>query len=197
MFESRKTSEEQAQSYHQIQNRMNASSLSDLLDARKDVRTRKELENLSKTYAIDLPILEALGKVVNTPSVGERTTIRSVENGEERVTSKVGMNNRKSRTVNADIIDLGSVGEPKDRIAGPSSIIASRKRKIIGIPRTLDRQQPEDLALSITETSVNRALNHKSEKNSYTRYVNRHHCPLLLELPVRVLPVPTLCPPCA
>ena len=68
---------------------MDAASLSDLLDARKDARTRAEVERLAKTYSIDIGVLNSLVKVVNTPSVGERTTIRSVENGEERVTSKV------------------------------------------------------------------------------------------------------------
>jgi hypothetical protein len=68
---------------------MSAATLSDLLDARKDIKSLAELQKLSKAYAIDLSLLQALAKVVNSPSVGERTTISSVENGEEKVRSKV------------------------------------------------------------------------------------------------------------
>ena len=68
---------------------MSAATLSDLLDARKDIKSLAELHNLSKTCAIDLSLLQTLAKVVNSPSVGERTTIRSVEDGEEKVRSKV------------------------------------------------------------------------------------------------------------
>lgn len=89
MFESRRTSEEQAMSYTQIQNRMSAAALSDLLDARKEARSPEEIQKLTKTYAIDASLLTALSKVVNSPSVGEKFTTRSVENGEEKVKSKV------------------------------------------------------------------------------------------------------------
>lgn len=89
MFASRQQSEEQALSYTQIQNRMSAAALSDLLDARKGSKSPQELEALSKEYAIDLSLLNAVSKYVNSPSVGERTTSRSVENGAEKVTTKV------------------------------------------------------------------------------------------------------------
>lgn len=89
MFASRQQSEEQALSYTQVQNRMSAAALSDLLDARKDAKSSKELEELSKEYAIDLPLLKAVAKHVNSPSVGERTTTRMVENGAEKVTTQV------------------------------------------------------------------------------------------------------------
>lgn len=89
MFESRRASEEQAMSYTQIQNRMSSAALSDLLDARKDVKSIDELQRLAKAYAVDFSLLTALAKVVNSPSVGEKTTVRGVENGEEKVTSKV------------------------------------------------------------------------------------------------------------
>jgi len=89
MLNSRKASEEQAMSNSQIQNRMSATVLSELLDSRKDITSPAELEKLSKTYGIDLSLLRTLTKVVNSPSIGERTTIRSVEDGEEKVRSKV------------------------------------------------------------------------------------------------------------
>ena len=89
MLNSRKTSEEQAMSSSQIQNRMSAAMLSDLLDSRKDVASLAELQKLSKTYAIDPSLLQTLARVVNSPSIGERTTVRSVEDGEEKVRSKV------------------------------------------------------------------------------------------------------------
>jgi hypothetical protein len=68
---------------------MPASALYELLDARKSVRSRKELEDLAEQYSIDVPTLEKLAKVVNTPSIGEQSTVRSVEDGEERILSKV------------------------------------------------------------------------------------------------------------
>ncbi|KAF8320097.1 hypothetical protein DL93DRAFT_2053115, partial [Clavulina sp. PMI_390] len=88
LFESRRTSEEQALSYTQIPNRMSAATLADLLDARKETTSPSDLQALAKTYSIDKSLLATLSRVVNSPSVGERTTVRSVENGEEKVKSK-------------------------------------------------------------------------------------------------------------
>ncbi|KAF9519886.1 hypothetical protein BS47DRAFT_1287787 [Hydnum rufescens UP504] len=89
MFESRKISEDQALSFRPIPNRMTASLLSELLDARKSVRSREELEVLARQYSIEVAVLEGLARSINTPSIGEQFTSRSVEDGEERVTSKV------------------------------------------------------------------------------------------------------------
>lgn len=114
MFASRKASEEQALSYTQIRNRMSAATLSDLLDARKDIKTQAELQTLAKTFAIDLDLLNILAKNVNSPSVGERTTTRAVENGEEKVTTKVSHSNWRSRVwvlMVPPIRVTGSLGE--------------------------------------------------------------------------------------
>jgi hypothetical protein len=68
---------------------MTASTLSELLDARKSVKSQAELEALARQYSIEVIILEGLTRSINTPSIGEQSTVRSVEDGEERVTSKV------------------------------------------------------------------------------------------------------------
>ena len=96
MFESRKLSEEQAGSYESIHNRMTAASLFDLLDARKNVRSRAELQDLAKSFNIDVALLESLARFVNTPSVGEQTSVSGVENGEDRIISQVRLSSLHS-----------------------------------------------------------------------------------------------------
>jgi len=50
-------------------NRLYASSISELLDKRKGVRTLGELERLAEEFGIDLDVLNGLAKVVNSPSI--------------------------------------------------------------------------------------------------------------------------------
>lgn len=99
LFESRKLSEDQALSYTPVPNRLTGAALTDLLDSRKGVRTKAELKSLADSYAIDVSLLENLAKYINTPSIGEQTTTRSVEDGEERVTSKVSSNPSYNRYI--------------------------------------------------------------------------------------------------
>jgi hypothetical protein len=90
MHDSLLQSEKQASRGHPAPNRLLASSLSDLLDARKSVTSRRELEALAKSYNVDVGTLEKLGRYVNTPSVGEGMTVRTLdENGVEHVSMKV------------------------------------------------------------------------------------------------------------
>lgn len=66
-----------------------ASTLSDMLDERKSVTSRKELERLAAKYKIEVAELESLSRFVNSPSIGEGTTVRKIQNGEENVTMTV------------------------------------------------------------------------------------------------------------
>ncbi|KDQ12310.1 hypothetical protein BOTBODRAFT_34597 [Botryobasidium botryosum FD-172 SS1] len=80
-------SEEEAASLSPIQNRLHASSLSELLDERKSITSTRELADLAKRYGIDVEVLEGVAKYVNSPSVGESGTTRTVdEQGEEKIT---------------------------------------------------------------------------------------------------------------
>lgn len=89
--------------------------LSDLLDSRKDVASLAELQKLSKTYAIDPSLLQTLARVVNSPSIGERTTVRSVEDGEEKVRSKVSSPMLPSLAAFTGLTSKsGIVGQPAD-----------------------------------------------------------------------------------
>lgn len=65
-------------------------ALSDLLDERKHVTTRKELESLAERYGIDVEKLESVARFVNTPTV-EDGSVRRVtdEDGNEKVTMLV------------------------------------------------------------------------------------------------------------
>ncbi|KAF8334054.1 uncharacterized protein EI90DRAFT_3153428 [Cantharellus anzutake] len=88
MFRSREESEFQALSDQITPNRLAASSLFELLDARKGVKTHTQLHNTAKAHSIDPALLDTLARFVNTPSTGESTTTHTVENGEERTTSQ-------------------------------------------------------------------------------------------------------------
>ena len=50
-------------------NRLPADAIYALLEARKDIKTSKELEILCKNFNVDLNELNELGKYVNTPTV--------------------------------------------------------------------------------------------------------------------------------
>ena len=64
----------------------------DLLEERRHVHTRKELEKLSEKYGLDVDVLENVEKNVSNPGIlegSERTIID--EDGEERVTVVVSL----------------------------------------------------------------------------------------------------------
>ncbi|KAF8160598.1 hypothetical protein BJ912DRAFT_316837 [Pholiota molesta] len=58
-------------------NRLYAFVLSDLLDRRKAVRSRQDLEKLAKEFNIDVDKLESLARFVNSPSI-DKATIRPI-----------------------------------------------------------------------------------------------------------------------
>lgn len=80
-------SEAEASSMQSTRNRLLASSLSELLEARKSMTNPAELETLAKRYKIDVEKLQELCRVVNTPSIDENTVVRTTaKDGEEILT---------------------------------------------------------------------------------------------------------------
>lgn len=90
MLHSRDISEQQASSSAQTRNRVLAGSLYQLLEERKNVRSRDELTSLANSYGMDETVLERLAQTINSPSIAEETR-RMVTNdaGEERMTVMV------------------------------------------------------------------------------------------------------------
>ncbi|KAJ2917655.1 hypothetical protein MD484_g2781, partial [Candolleomyces efflorescens] len=87
LFQSRAASEDEASSLKPSPNHLYAASLHELLDARKSARSKAELESLARRYNIDYAKLERLARFVNSPSVDEKLTVKSVDrNGDEQVT---------------------------------------------------------------------------------------------------------------
>ncbi|KAG1877626.1 hypothetical protein DFJ58DRAFT_850877 [Suillus subalutaceus] len=87
MHRSRLQSEVEALPSHSTQNRLLASSLSELLEARKTVKSQAELQALAEQYHIDVTQLDKLAKFINTPSIDESTIVRSTnQDGEETLT---------------------------------------------------------------------------------------------------------------
>jgi hypothetical protein len=92
MYRTRDLAEQQATSARPVLNRLGAASLSSLLDDRKFVTSRSDLEHLSARYTVDVPVLENLARFVNSPSIGEGTVVRTVgEDGQEKITMQVRM----------------------------------------------------------------------------------------------------------
>jgi 3,4-dihydroxy-2-butanone 4-phosphate synthase len=90
LFQSRNQSEEEAVSMQPTRNRLHAATLSELLDARKDVRTTQDLKKLAEKYGIDKQKTEKLATFVNTPSVDGGSMTRTVEkDGDESLTTTV------------------------------------------------------------------------------------------------------------
>lgn len=90
MFRSRIRSEAEATSLQSTKNRLLASSLTELLEKRKSITNDAELETLAKQYHVDAETLRLLGRVVNTPSIDEKTVARTTdERGEESLTMMV------------------------------------------------------------------------------------------------------------
>ncbi|KAG2349406.1 hypothetical protein BDR05DRAFT_900781 [Suillus weaverae] len=87
MYRSRLQSEVEALPSHSTQNRLLASSLSELLESRKTVQSQAELQALAEQYHIDFAKLDELARFVNTPSIDESTIVRSTNHdGEETLT---------------------------------------------------------------------------------------------------------------
>ncbi|KAG2146903.1 uncharacterized protein EDB93DRAFT_1250693 [Suillus bovinus] len=87
MHRSRLQSEVEALPLHSTRNRLLASSLSELLESRKTVKSQAELQALAEQYHIDVTKLDELAKFVNTPSIDESTIVRSTnQEGEETLT---------------------------------------------------------------------------------------------------------------
>ena len=93
MYRSRRRSEAEASSPPEsIQNRLLVASLTELLDARKSVTSSAELEALAKRYHVDVAKVQQLSRVVNTPSIDERTVVRTTDkHGEESLTMMVSV----------------------------------------------------------------------------------------------------------
>ncbi|KAI9566474.1 hypothetical protein HD554DRAFT_1117855 [Boletus coccyginus] len=87
MYHSRMRSEAEASGLQSRKNRLLASSLTELLEARKSITTSAELEMLAKRYRMDATKLEQISRVVNTPSIDGSTVVRTTdEHGEEDLT---------------------------------------------------------------------------------------------------------------
>ena len=83
-------SEAEASSLQSTKNRLLTSSLTELLEARKSVTNSAELETLAKRYHVDAAKLGRISRVVNTPSIDERTVVRTTDkHGEESLTMMV------------------------------------------------------------------------------------------------------------
>lgn len=87
MYEIRKISEQQAASSSPIPNCLSAPLLASLLDDRKFMNSRAEVEKLASRYSFDHSLLESLAMFVTTPSIGEGTITRTknTKTGEERM----------------------------------------------------------------------------------------------------------------
>ena len=91
MYRMRHVAEEQAVSAKPVHNRLGASTLSSLLDDRKLVTSRSDLERLAAKYTIDVSVLERLARTVNSPSIREGSVVRTVsDDGQETITMQVG-----------------------------------------------------------------------------------------------------------
>ncbi|KZT72278.1 hypothetical protein DAEQUDRAFT_664501 [Daedalea quercina L-15889] len=91
VFQARQRSEEDARSLAPTRNKMLAGTLYALLEERKLVTTREELEKLASRYEIDVDKLESVARFVNSPSVDEGSVRKEVDkDGVEQVKMMVG-----------------------------------------------------------------------------------------------------------
>jgi hypothetical protein len=71
-------------------NRLKPMELIALLDARKTATSRAEIEKTAASFRIDPQLLDRIAQYVNTPTVSEQTTRRTVgPSGEEIMTTMV------------------------------------------------------------------------------------------------------------
>lgn len=91
MIESQKQSEQEASSMQPSRNRVQASTLSFLLDKSKSASTRQEMVELADKYGVDIEILEKLSQYVTSPSIRNDSVVRKVRNedGEEELSVMV------------------------------------------------------------------------------------------------------------
>lgn len=114
MYRSRMRSETEATSAVSTQNRLLASSLTELLEARKSVTDRAALETLATRYHMDVATLERLSRCVNTPSVDESTVVRTTDkHGEESLTMMVSRLSLNADTTLAQCCESGSLGRSR------------------------------------------------------------------------------------
>jgi hypothetical protein len=96
MFKSRVQSETEAAAAISTQNRIQAPRLSRLLDERKSIRTRRDMEFLAKRFNMDLEKLDAVAKFLTTPSVRQNSAVRVVtKDGEEKEIMKVNASSKQ------------------------------------------------------------------------------------------------------
>ncbi|KIJ44132.1 hypothetical protein M422DRAFT_168942, partial [Sphaerobolus stellatus SS14] len=117
IYRARDISEQQALSSKPIQNHLMADALSELLDDRKLAASRADIEQIARRYAVDMSVLESLVRFVNTPSVGEGTVVRTMnnENGQEKITMKVGrFCSSHLEDMNVDILHRRLCGKNRD-----------------------------------------------------------------------------------
>ncbi|GJJ12180.1 hypothetical protein Clacol_006421 [Clathrus columnatus] len=90
MYKIQKISEQQATLPQPIPNCLSAVSLANLLDDRKFMHSKAEVEKLAGRYSIDYSLLKNLVRFINTPSIGEGTVIqaKNPDSGEARMTMK-------------------------------------------------------------------------------------------------------------
>jgi len=85
MFDSRVQSENEAAAPIPTQNRLQAPRLAMLLDERKSIRTRRDMEFLAQRFGVDLEKLDAIAKFVSTPSVQANSAVRvASKDGQEK-----------------------------------------------------------------------------------------------------------------
>jgi hypothetical protein len=65
----RQRTQQDADAELEIRNRLPVDSIFALLDARKEVTSREELEGLCRAYNVDTELVQSLAETVNTPSV--------------------------------------------------------------------------------------------------------------------------------
>ncbi|KAJ7738490.1 hypothetical protein DFH07DRAFT_840984 [Mycena maculata] len=85
MFNSRVQSENEAAAPTQTLNRVQAPTLSRLLDERKSIRTRRDMEFLAQRFGLEVEKLDAIAKFLSTPSVHQNSAVRVTgESGDEK-----------------------------------------------------------------------------------------------------------------
>lgn len=94
IFERRQRAEEEAFSSQHQTGRIDAYSLTDLLDARKSCTSPSDIRQLAEKYRMDPSVVEELSRSVNSPSV-DRNRVRTEigKDGEELVSVTVSATN--------------------------------------------------------------------------------------------------------
>lgn len=64
-----------------LKNRMTISTIVAMLDARKECKTQKELQEVARGYDIDVELMETLARYINAPSVDAADRIRQQNQG--------------------------------------------------------------------------------------------------------------------